>query len=857
MGRRVTNLDVYQQGTVGIVENTYAAIWMFKGDQAIQNPSSFYQQWVNIKPGATYYNGTPLPAGFQADTWDCVGISGNCATLNRNRTTTQWFGGKDGVSGKINTKYLELAYGIQPDIAGTLDHFEVKWWYDVGDGVWYEGSSTTTTSNGPVTYSPPSNAIGINCNVLPVAKTYKQGDNDVPYWNGEWVNQTFYMDKSQPLKPDVPDVTIDKTTLTASVENISDSQTDQIQFAIFNDEGKINQATVRVLARRATYTTEVAAGGRYRVLCRAMNVIGSTGATYSDWTDLSDFVYAVPSAPEAITTIRGASTTSVYLEWTAVTSAETYQIEYATNINYFDGSDGTTTVSDIETTHYTLTGLETGDEYFFRVCAVNEQGESAYTEIKSVAIGKPPIAPTTWSSSTKVIVGKPLTLYWVHNAEDGSKEKYAEVEITVGNAEPQTHTIRDEETPDDEEEKTKFYDVDTSSYTEGTQLKWRVRTSGVTNEYGEWSIMRTVDVYAQPTLALSVTNQNGDDITVVTSFPIYVKGLTGPKTQAPIGYHVSVIANSGYDTVDSVGQDKRVKAGEAVYDKQTDTTDQLLIELSAGNIDLQNGIVYTVSVIASMNSGLTVETTSDFTVEWDDIAYDIEASIAIDKDSLAAYITPYAADPENDYAIVTGVHMAVYRREFDGTFTEIATGVDPTKNTVVCDPHPALDFARYRIVATDDATGAISFYDPPAWPVGEGSVVIQWDEEWTDFDALHDGVRVEPTWSGSMLKLPYNIDTSDNNVVDMTTVNYAGRTYPVSYYGTAIDSTSTWNVEIDATDTETVYQLRRLQIWKGDVYVREPSGTGYWANIVVTFSKKHMELTIPVTFDITRVEGGI
>lgn len=116
---------------------------------------------------------------------------------------------------------------------------------------------------------------------------------------------------------------------------------------------------------------------------------------------------------------------------------------------------------------------------------------------------------------------------------------------------------------------------------------------------------------------------------------------------------------------------------------------------------------------------------------------------------------------------------------------------------------------------------------------------------------------VQPLWVGSLLKLPYNVDVSDNNIPDSTLVKYVGRTYPVSYYGTHIDSSSTWNVVIPKNDRETLYALRRLSIWKGDVYVREPSGSGYWANIGVSFSQKHMELTIPVTLDITRVEGGM
>ena len=108
-----------------------------------------------------------------------------------------------------------------------------------------------------------------------------------------------------------------------------------------------------------------------------------------------------------------------------------------------------------------------------------------------------------------------------------------------------------------------------------------------------------------------------------------------------------------------------------------------------------------------------------------------------------------------------------------------------------------------------------------------------------------------------MLRLPYNIDISDNHNADVSLVEYIGRSHPVSYYGTQLGTSSTWNVDIDKADKETLYALRRLARWMGDVYVREPSGSGYWANITVSFNQKHKELTIPVTFEISRVEGGI
>ena len=114
----------------------------------------------------------------------------------------------------------------------------------------------------------------------------------------------------------------------------------------------------------------------------------------------------------------------------------------------------------------------------------------------------------------------------------------------------------------------------------------------------------------------------------------------------------------------------------------------------------------------------------------------------------------------------------------------------------------------------------------------------------------------QPAWAGSMLKLPYNIDVSDSNESDVTLVEYIGRKRPVSYYGTQLGSTSSWKVDVAKEDKDTLYALRRLAVWMDDVYVREPSGSGYWAYIKVSFSQEHCNLVIPVTLDITRVDGG-
>lgn len=848
-------------------DNVLLSTWDFNGNQKITVSTGAIRvgDWVNIKSGARWYNGASIPSWvFSSGPWKVIEVIGVRAVINQNQS------GTNRIMSPIHVNNLTGGSGgtSTTTTVATLSHYNYSWHYQTGDGIWYDGASGSTNANQTseryITYTPPENWTWVNCHVTPVSKTRKVNGKDTPYWSGQMSNVGYYKYNMPPETPPSPSVEIDGYELTATVDNVSDARSDEIQFQVYDSTTLFTSGTATVQAAMAVFKCSVNAGGSYRVRARSANIISAGGTvtvgsrSYSEWTDFTSPLETIPSAPGSITTIRGASSTSIYLEWDAVNSAETYEIEYTTNVNYFDNSSETTSVTGIEFNHYTVTGLESGDEYFFRVRAVNDQGESGWTGIKSIVIGKPPAAPTTWSSATTVIVGDPLNLYWVHNAQDGSKETYAEVEVTI-NGDKQTYTIENPTADDDEaEETTKYYTVNTSSLLEGATIEWRVRTAGITKQYGDWSIMRKVDVYARPTLTLSLTDQNGSSIETLSTFPLFVKGLAGPNTQEPIGYHVSVIADQGYSTVDSVGRTKLVTAGEEVYSEYIDTNDPLLVELSAGNIDLENNISYTVAVRVSMNSGLTADAMQQFEVSWTDEQYPLDVEIAFDPDTYVTYVTPYSRDIDTG-ELISGLSLAIYRREFDGSFKEIASGLDSSVTTVVTDPHPALDYARYRIVATDISTGSITYYDPPGYPVGDDvPIIIQWDEEWTDFEVGENtAVRAQPVWSGSMLKLWYNIDVSDNNAPEVSMVNYIGRTYPVSYYGTSIDSTSSWSTEIPATDTETIYQLRRLAIWQGDCYVREPSGTGYWANVTVSFSKTHQELTIPVKLDITRVEGGI
>ena len=760
-------------------------------------------------------------------------------------------------------------------------------------------------------YTPPENATLVKFQVKPISKTKKVNDKDVYYWTAQWSTEkvyTFPEKVTYPEQPSTPSVSIKDYTLTATLDNLKGVGT-EIEFQIIqNDSNIYKTATIAIKTGSASYSCNVSAGFNYKVRCRSKK-----NKLYSEWTNYSQNVSTKPTQPSEITRCAATSATSVHLSWAYVSTATSYDIEYATQRNYLDGSNATTLINNITTNSYEITGLSSGQSYHFRVRAVNDKGVSGWTGIKSVIIGRPPAAPTTWSSTSTAIVGESVKLYWMHNSEDESNETKAHIWYRANGSEKYIEQI-DKDVENDENN---HYTLSTAGFVEGGRIEWAIRTAGVTGEYGDWSVERTIDVYAPPTLSVNITDSTGQSINTIETFPFYIRGISGPSYQTPIGYHVSIIANESYDTIDEIGNIKMISKGQEVYSKFYDINRELLLELTPGSIDLENNVEYTLVCTVTMNTGLTTEDVMNFTVSWTDARYYPNAEIAFDSETLCTHIRPYCDEipfifykvayepsvgefhrtetiiepidgvsinnvlteefedlvfsgkdengktiyftiveaPESE--LVEGITLSVYRRNYDGTFVEIGKDINNTDNVYVTDPHPSLDYAHYRIVAIDDSTGAVSYTDIPGYYIGVKSVIIQWDETWGDFRTTSEEPLEEISWSGSMLKLPYNIDVSDSNSIDVSLIEYVGRSHPVSYYGTQLGISSTWNVEIDKADKNTLYGLRQLAIYNGDVYVREPSGSGYWANVSVSFSQTHCKPSIPVTLNIKRVEGGV
>lgn len=848
MAISVRNLALKQQtGT----DNTYFATWedpVSTVTTTTTSSSVSKGSLVSIKAGATYYNGAAIPSWVMNQKWYVYQISGDRAVINKNEA------GTSSIMSPINVKYLttdSLSSSSPTTTTASVSNIEknkVVWKYATGDGVWFAGSSEEIGADEVKvsTYSPPEQAYRICVWVTPISKTYRENNTTKSYWTGSAVQKDLYLSVTKPIKPSTPTVEIDKYWLEAYIENISDSKADQIDFEIYDGDTKYTSGVVNVLTARAIFRCAVKAGGEYRVRCRAINTTG--GKSYSEW---SDYTSPVKTIPDGVTNVKSEADTktSVKLTWDAVLTATSYTVEYTTKKEYFDSSNSVSSITVESNTAY-ITGMESGNVWYFRVKAINDTGDSGWSDIVSAIVGTKPEPPTTWSLSTTAIVGENIILYWTHNSEDGSKQKEAQIYLNVG-GEGQYITVTSS-VSEDEDEPVYSYTVDSSDYSDGGEILWMVKTKGVADEYSDWSTQRTIKLYAPPTISLKTSIVDG----VATTLPLSFTAVTGPNNQTPLSYYISVTANNTYEAIDNIGNTVQIIAGNDIYSKTIISSESTFTHaISAGDITMLSGQNYTLKIMVAMDSGLTATTEINFEASWEVKNYICDASVIVDKETLSAYIAPFCLG-ENDELIST-VKLSVYRREADGSFTEIGRGLTNNMVTTVTDPHPSLDYARYRIVATDTSTGTVDYSDLPGQPVNEPSIVIQWDEEWTAFDYAEDAAPDIPPWTGSMIRLPYNVDITEESNPDVSLVEYIGRKNPVGYYGTQRGESGSWSTEIDKRDTETIYALRRLKAWNGNVYVREPSGIGYWANINVSMSRKHLVLTIPVSFKITRVEGGI
>ncbi|WP_288070764.1 fibronectin type III domain-containing protein [Adlercreutzia caecimuris] len=735
------------------------------------------------------------------------------------------------------------------------------------------GSWTTTTARN-ATFDIPAGATGVTVHVKPIPKevqTYKNEKDSkgrkkaVKSGKKKWftaAEQKKTVNTGAFHSPERPAITgakvaSDGITIEVSVKD-SDPYTELFQ--VEGNKGEVHQSH-KVKEDTFTYEKEatVALTGRpgreYEIRARMQNIIGEWSVWYTLVGGDGKAVKvrtrpAKAAAPDAMATSAGTAS----LTWKSAAGADWYEIAYANDAKAFSLSSGyevksTEGSKSPQLCEFTFDDLDQGRSWFFWVRGCNESGDGEWSEASNeVVLGTPPTAPSVWADALAVVKGSPAGISWQHNSSDGSPQRKAEVWTSLGGAPFRKTEVAGSKST---------LDIPTSSMSDGTELRVYVRTYGAHADPSPASETLTIGVWDRPEARVSAPSP-------ATSYPIPVTVETSAPRQQCVVLVLSIFAVGEQQIASADGTERTVRDGEELLRQvHLNAANPLTVELMPSDALLLDGATYRVAASCSMSSGLSCADEAEMPCDFEQQEADIDADILpFGEWSCEVVPAAYAVPEEVGEGIpavpAEGWLMSVYRIETDGTLTALLANAPSDGSRSVVDAHAALSDQAYRVVGIDPTSGAVAWEDFTGDVRMRRGLLIQWDGDASAAREYVDGEPVggSPIEPGSSLFLQYSNDGSVDNDMDVDLTEYIGDLHPTSDYGTQLGQTASWSARIRASDTETLGMLRKLACHRGDVYVRDKLGDGYWAVAKPSWRFADGSPKIDVSVKLTRTTGS-
>ncbi|MEY8460144.1 fibronectin type III domain-containing protein [Eggerthellaceae bacterium 24-137] len=765
--------------------------------------------------------------------------------------------------------------------------YEVRWRYfqlDRDGAKRYVTSSKTTQQQRNATLSIPEGATGIWCYVKPISTEFtdyvpkkdskgkvqkgKYDEKKHKWYSGKEIHQKEAANTGAihaPQRPDAPQVSVGDDGTTLTIRCKSNDPYTAVYFLRLAWEGgsktvqwpdaaKVRSTDYRQVADEHTFVESGVAGRTYTADCYIKNTYNADHEK-SGWSPKSQPVKTKPAAPGRPT--AKAQGDGAVVSWPKAAGAETYEVEYSDDTGAF-GTDQSQTASTEGVTSIPFAELEQARAWFFRVRAVNSTGPSNWSPLSAaLLLGKPPTAPTVWSSAMNAVKGEKVVLYWKHNTADGSDQAAARLTYNPGTGDRVVVLGSEGE-----------YALDTSAFADGTQVLWNVQTAGVTGEYGPKSENRVVRVWEQPTVRIDV-------LPLIARYPFTVTVDPESPTQRAVAIDLSVRAVAEHTVVNPDGTERSVAAGEEVFSRHfANPADPLGIALSAGDITLADGQGYEIIAACAMSSSLTCAATARVDTEFEPLDFMVQGVIE-EHGRYAAEVRPFAvelpasegeaeepaareAQDEEDegaeMAYAPDIELSVYRHESDGSMTPLARKLPNDGTVTLVDRHASLGTQSYRVVALDRRTGRIDYDDVSDRVVLCNGIVIQWEGGNAASYYVGDEAADAPDSSGTVLELGKGIKVSYQAAKDGVLRPFIGRRHPASRYGTQLGTGCTLSFSFPRRDSATVALLRELETLMDDCYVREPMGAGYWAMAEVKWDWSADSAVASGTIEVSQVD---
>ncbi|MDE0086571.1 MAG: fibronectin type III domain-containing protein, partial [Candidatus Poribacteria bacterium] len=276
-------------------------------------------------------------------------------------------------SGHSNTVTAGTVH--QAEVTSTAPIYGARLYVNSTTISWFGGSSAKTTKSLNLTYTFPSDASG---SYTIMARVYP--------WDGDTYGN--YTDYSYTVTIGSSDSTTTPTSTPSTPSTPTYHACGIHESTVSGDHSWITPSCG--VSAHAGYACQVSSDHKFPVTC-PHNSNGQS-CIYSTYYPCSPHTHAYPSAPReprtptSLSAAIGSTSGSIDLSWTAPADGGSpitgYQITYCKYDNGWKRENWTSWSSTGSTsTSYTVTGLEVGGFYRFRVRAVNSIGSSRVSRV--------------------------------------------------------------------------------------------------------------------------------------------------------------------------------------------------------------------------------------------------------------------------------------------------------------------------------------------------------------------------------------------------------------------------------------------------------------------------------------------
>lgn len=539
---------------------------------------------------------------------------------------------------------------------------------------------------------------------------------------------------------------------------------------------------------------------KYRI-----KAIGYNGKE-STYNSFMTTVYMTPGAPTSISTAWASATSIVLTVDNANTrNATGFEVEVLPRDSSTWSAVTPSSSTGTPVTSITIANQSGGAVY--RVRNTRSDLKSAWIETGVTPIVQAPYAPTLISPASGAIINGAsssvsVTLTWQHNPKDGTAQTEATIMVQAQGSSPSYYTATTAQEA-------------TISLPRNQSYAWSVRTKGVSSDWSDWSSTQIFAIYQPPTL-----------------------NITQPSStiaEMPIAYSVSYTDNYGVFVSGTI----LIKLnGNTVYSENLPST-----ATTIGTASPISGEITTNEFLPSSGNTYTFEVTA---VSSDTLSSTTSVSRAVNMGEPNHGTLSIVNDQDTGYA-----NMVVGWDDSTGAVSAVSASI-----------YRVADGQRVLIGENlPDGTGITDKYAPLNTPYKYEVVTVAASNEVAavEFDNTIETLRWFAYWGNKVAWAKWN-PAGDYKIErpQKRRVHYAGRTYPVSYDGTAIEEEYSMNFTVvDYEDWSNGFNDLLREGGRG-IY-KSCDGKVFHADFELTNTPKYTSLVKigEVSLKIIRIEGDV